>query len=283
MARRARSPVVPLTAPGLLIVIIFFGCLAAMVRYSLAPSTGMARIGSGVTAANYAKFLGDSLYVEYLTRSVRIAAYTTAVTLVLGYAVAYFMTRCGPALRLLISLALIVQFFTAYVVRSYALMLVLGRNGIVNRALLGVGLIETPLRLMYNELGVAIGLVFVSIPFMVFPILGSLTAIDRNLEAAAESLGANPLRTFWSVTVPLSLPGVVAGVIIVYLFTLTAYVIPGLLGGGYFEMIANLVYDKAMSAQDYPFAAAAAVIAFVITAAVVYALQKGLGRAIRGA
>jgi putative spermidine/putrescine transport system permease protein len=283
MARRLRSPVASLTAPALLIVVVFFGCLMAMVRYSLAPSAGMARVGSGFTLANYARFLGDSLYVEYLTRSVRIAAYTTAVTLVLGYAVAYFMTCCGPALRLLVGLALIVQFFTAYVVRAYALMLVLGRNGIVNRGLLATGLIETPLALMYNELGVALGLVFVSMPFMVFPIFGSLAAIDRNLEAAAESLGASPWRTFWSVTLPLSLPGVVAGVIIVYLFTLTAYVIPGLLGGGYFEMIANLVYDKAMSTQDYPFAAAAAMITFAVTAAVVYALQKALGRAIRGA
>lgn len=283
MGRRVRSPVISLTAPGLLLVLLFFGCLLAMVRYSLAPSAGMARIGGGVTAANYTRFLGDSLYIEYLTRSVRIAAYTTTVTLVLGYAVAYFMTRCSPALRLLVSLALIVQFFTAYVIRSYALMLVLGRNGIVNRALLGLGVIDTPLRLIYNELGVAIGLVFVSIPFMVFPIFGTLSAIDRNLEAAAESLGADRLRTFLSVTLPLSLPGIIAGLIIVYLFTLTAYVIPGLLGGGYFEMIANLVYDKAMSAQDYPFAAAAAMITFAVTAVVVYALQKLLGRVIRGA
>ena len=283
MGRQVHPPIVRLAAPGVVIIAVFFGCLAAMIRYSLAPSLGMARVGTGLTLANYTKFLGDSLYIDYLLRSVRIAAYTTLITLVLGYAVAYFMTRCGQALRLLIGLVLLVQFFTAYVVRSYALMLVLGRNGLINRMLTTLGVIATPLPLIYNELGVAIGLVFVSIPFMTFPIFGSLTAINRNLEAAAESLGASPLRTFWAVTVPLSLPGVVAGVIIVYLFTLTAYVIPGLLGGGYFDMIANLVYDKAMGAQDYPFAAASAMITFAATATAVYALQKVLTRVIRGA
>ncbi len=283
MARRVRSPVGVLVAPGVAVVALFLGCLGVMLYYSFLPSLGMARVGDRFTLDNYTRFLSDPFYVEYLTRSLRIASYSTLVVLVLGYAVAYFMSRCGPATRLAISLILVVQFFTAYVVRSYALMLVLGRNGIVNRALIALGLVGAPLPLMYNELGVAIGLVVVSLPFMVFPVYSSLRAVDRNVEAAAETLGASPLQTFWRVTVPLSLPGVAAGTVIVYLFTLTAYVVPGLLGGGYFDMIATLVYDKAMNAQDYPFAAAAAMITLLVTASLVHLLQKAFGRAVRGA
>ncbi|HEY8370634.1 MAG TPA: ABC transporter permease [Thermodesulfobacteriota bacterium] len=279
--RMARAAL--LAAPAAAIVLAFFACLAAMVYYSVRPSLGMAQVGSGFTLENYARFLGDPYYLGYLWRSIRAAVVSTAIVAVLGFAVAYYMSRSGPVVRLVTSLVLVVQFFTAYVVRTYALMLILGRNGVVNRTLVALGLIEAPLPLMYNELGVVIGLVLVSIPFMVFPVYSSLLAIEANLDAAAESLGAGPLERFWTVTVPLAMPGVAAGTVVVFLFTLTAYVIPGLLGGGYFEMIANLIYDKAMGAQDYPFAAASAMVTLVVTATLVYGLQRAFAARIRGA
>lgn len=270
-------PVVPLVAPALAVVLFFFGCLAVMVAYSFLPKAGMAQVGTGWTLANYARFFGDPLYVSYVTRSLTLSVYCTAATLVLGYAVAYVMYRATPRMLVFISLVLVVQFFTAYVIRTYAVMLVLGRNGLVNKVLIGLGVIDEPLKLLFNELGVAIGMVMISIPFMVFPIYGSLRAIPRNLEPAAQALGASPFQCFRTVILPLTIPGIAAGVIIVYLFQVTAYIIPAMLGGGYYDMVANLIYNKAIGAMDYPLSSAVAMIMLVISCAIVYGVQKAFG------
>jgi ABC-type spermidine/putrescine transport system permease subunit I len=274
MKRGRLWAVAPLITPAMAILVLFFGCLAVMIVYSFLPSTGMGQIGEGFTLENYQKFLGDAFYLSYVSRSLLLSLYCTAITLVLGYLVAYLMYRASPTVRLIIGLILVVQFFTAYVIRTYAIMLILGRNGAVNKLLLYLGLIDEPLKLIFNELGVAIGLVLVSIPFMVFPIYSSLHVIADNLELAAQSLGATRFKCFWTIILPLSLPGISAGIIIVYLFQVTAYIIPGLLGGGYFDLVANLIYSKAMSALDYPFSAAAAVVMLVISCTIVYAAQK---------
>jgi ABC-type spermidine/putrescine transport system permease subunit I len=277
MRRSSLWPIVPLVAPALGVILFFFGCLGVMVVYSFLPNTGMAQVGTEFTLANYERLFGSSLYLSYVSRSLILSTYCTLVTLILGYAVAYLMYRATPRLRLVISLVLIVQFFTAYVIRTYAIMLVLGRNGLINKVLLGLGVIDRPLQLLFNELGVAIGMVMVSIPFMVFPIYSSLHAIPRNLEPAAQALGAGPLQCFWTVILPLSIPGIAAGVIIVYLFEVTAYIIPALLGGGYYDMVANLIYSKAMGAMDYPLSAAIAMTMLVISCVIVYGAQKAFG------
>lgn len=277
MRKASFWPVAPLVAPAVAVVLFFFGCLGVMVAYSFLPNTGMAQVGSEFTLANYSRFLGNPFYLSYVFRSLTLSAYCTAVTLVLGYAVAYVMYRATPRMLLLISLVLIVQFFTAYVIRTYAIMLVLGRNGLINQVLLGLGVIDQPLKLLFNEIGVAIGMVMVSIPFMVFPIYSSLHAIPRNLEPAAHALGATPFRCFWTITLPLTIPGIAAGVIIVYLFEVTAYIIPALLGGGYYDMVANLIYSKAMGAMDYPLSAAVAMSMLVISVVIVYSAQKAFG------
>jgi putative spermidine/putrescine transport system permease protein len=271
-----------LLLPGLLALAFFFGCLGAMAYYSLLPSLGMAKIGTGITLQNYANFLGDAFYLSYLWRSLRIAAYTTLIALLGGFCVAYAMTLCSPGTRMLVSILLLVQFFTSYVIRTYAIGLVLGRHGIVNEGLLALGLIDEPVKLIFNEFAVAAGIVLVAIPFMVFPIYSSLAAIPPNLVAAAESLGATRLRVFWSVTFPLALPGIAAGVIVVFLFNLTSFITPALLGGGYFDMIANLIYDQAMNTQDYPLAAATSVVSLAVTLLAVYALQRLFSQFIRG-
>jgi putative spermidine/putrescine transport system permease protein len=277
MKKASFWPIVPLVTPALAVVLFFFGCLGVMVSYSFLPNAGMAQVGSEFTLANYARFFGNSFYLSYIYRSLLLSAYCTAVTLVLGYAVAYVMHRASPRVQLLISLVLIVQFFTAYVIRTYAIMLVLGRNGLINQVLLGLGVIEQPLKLLFNEIGVAIGMVMVSIPFMVFPIYSSLHAIPKNLEPAAHALGASPLRCFWTIILPLTIPGIAAGVIIVYLFEVTAYIIPALLGGGYYDIVANLIYSKAMGAMDYPLSSAIAMTMLVISGVIVFGLQKAFG------
>lgn len=278
MRQPSRWKVIALVAPALAVVLFFFACLGVMVVYSFLPHTGMAQVGNEFTMSNYARFLGSPFYLSYVSRSLVLSAYCTAVTLVLGYAVAYVMYRARPRMRLLIGLVLVVQFFTAYVIRTYAIMLVLGRNGVVNKALVGLGIVDQPVMLLFNQLGVAIGMVMISIPFMVFPIYSSLHAIPRNLEPAAHALGATPLKCFWTVILPLTIPGISAGVIIVYLFQVTAYIIPALLGGGYYDMVANLIFNKAISAMDYPLSAAVAMVMLVISCLIIYGAQKGFGR-----
>jgi putative spermidine/putrescine transport system permease protein len=263
-----------LLLPAAIVIGFFFFTMSVMVRISFAPNLGPAQIGEGVTLDSYRQFLGSWFHLGYLGRSMWIAFYCTLITAVLGYAIAYFMHRSGPRVRLIAGTLLIVQFFTAYVIRTYAVMLVIGKTGILNSALLKLGLIEQPLSLLFTETGVAIGMVLISLPFMVFPILASLQAMPPNVEMAAASLGASNTRIFWQVTIPLTMPGIAAGVVVVYLFELTSYIVPGILGGGYVDMIANLIYAKSMQSFDHPFAAAAAVVTLLVSGITIYLLQK---------
>lgn len=260
--------------PAVIVVGFFAFTLIQMARYSLLPNVGMGQTGDGFTIANYIDFLGDPFYLGYLIRSLWISLYCTTITLVLGYVIAYAMYRFGPAMRVVAATILIVQFFTAYVIRIYAVMLVIGKTGIFNNLLLNLGIIDDPLNLLFSQLGVSIGLVLISLPFMVLPIFTNLQRIPHNLELAAASLGATRLRLFWEVIFPLTMPGVAAGTIIVYLFEMTSYIVPSVLGGGYVDMIANLIYDKAMNSFNYPFAAAAAVVTLLVATGLIYCMQK---------
>ena len=267
-----------LLVPGILCLLIFAAALASIGLLSLRPSR-LAESGMGLN--QYIRLFSDTHYLLYLWRSFKVSCYGTLLTLCFGYPVAYLMARSGFHMRLLLTVLLVVQFFTSYIVRAYALMLVLGNNGFINRALMKVGLIHSPLPLMHNETGVAIGLVMVSLPFMIFPVYSVLKGISRRLEEAAESLGAGEWQVFWNVTFPLSLPGVAAGVIIVFLFQLTSFIVPGLLGGGYYDMVANFIYDQALGVMNVPFASAVSMVMLAITLVLVVGLNKLFQRGLK--
>jgi ABC-type spermidine/putrescine transport system permease subunit I len=256
-----------LLIPGALVIAIFLGGLAITGAISLSDSKGNWTIGQ------YEKFLSDWFYLQYLWRSFRLAAYCTPITLFLGYPFAYVMARASPPIRLTLTLILVIQFFTSYIVRTYALILILGNNGIVNRSLLGLGILERPLPLLFHEAGVAIALILVPLPFMIFPIYSVLKNIESNLETAAASLGASPFRSFWFIVFPLSLPGVAAGIVFVFLFDLTAYIMPGMLGGGYFDMIANFIQQQIMAVLDTPFASAISITLLLVTLPSLYIIN----------
>jgi len=253
--------------PAALVIAIFLASLAI---------TGVISFSDGQghwTLRHYERFVFDVHYLNYLWRSFRIAAYCTAVTLLLGYPFAYVMSRTSPPIRVALTLILVVQFFTSYIVRTYALILVLGNNGILNRFLIDLGILNQPLQLLFREPGVAISLTIVSLPFMIFPIYSVLKNVEPNLETAASSLGASRLKVFWFVIFPLSLPGVVAGVVLVLLFDLTAFIIPAMLGGGYVDMIANAIHEQAMAVLDKPLAAAMSMVLLLITLLVLYVIN----------
>lgn len=271
-----------LVLPAMVVVGFLLVALAIIAVYSFHPSGGMGAIGAEFTARNYTAFFFDSHFLGYLLRSIRVSVYGTIAALLFGYPTAYVMVRSTSGVKRFLTLLLVTQFFTFTIIRIYAAMLVLGNHGIINSFLLQMHLISAPLKLMYNELGVGIGLFLGSMPYMVFCVSSVLENIDRNWEDAARSLGADRRRTFFRITLPLSLPGIIAGVVIVFLWNVISYITPALLGGGFFDMIANFVFNQALNLFDYPFAATGAIIMLLLTFAVVFLIHHGLERLIRG-
>lgn len=265
---KARLGFLFLLLPALGLIAGFLTALTSVLVLSVVDSSG------ALSLESYRLFLGDERYMGVLLRSVWIAAYVTAICLVLGYPIAIAMSRASRTTASLITLALAIQFFSIYVVKMYGWMLILGNNGVVNRVLVASGLVNAPVKLMYNELGVAIGLTAAALPLMVFPINAVLQTISLRYEEAALSLGAGRLRALLLITLPLSLPGILSGVILTFVFCFAAYLTPGLLGGGFFKMIGNVIYEQAVARFNYPLAATAAVITLIISLATIVGVNK---------
>ena len=220
----------------------------------------------------------DELYVAVLLDSMKIAGLVTLICLALAYPVALWLTRAGRIGFALGMFALLLPFWTSVLVRTYAWMVLLGRNGVINRMLRDWGLIEFPLPLLHNLGGVLIGMVHVLVPYMVFPIYAALLRIDPDLSRAAEGLGASRWSTFRRVVLPLSMTGVAAGCALVFVLSLGFFITPALLGGGRVMMIAMLIEQQVRELLDWPFAAALSLVLLTVTLAV-YAL---IGRLTKG-
>jgi ABC-type spermidine/putrescine transport system permease subunit I len=169
------------------------------------------------------------------------------------------MATAGPRLRRALTFVVLIPFWTSILVRSFAWIVLLQRRGLVNPVLMGLGLTSQPLALVYNRAGVLIGMVQILLPFMVFPLYSVMSRVDATLAPAAGTLGAPPVRTFLRVTLPLTLPGLVTGVLLVFIPMTGEYVIPSLLGGGKREFVGNAVGDQFLVAQNWPFGAAMAI------------------------
>jgi ABC-type spermidine/putrescine transport system permease subunit I len=202
----------------------------------------------------------------------------TAICLVLAYPVAFWLSRAGRVGLAVGMFALLLPFWTSVLVRTYAWLVLLGRNGVINRALRDWGWIETPLPLLHNTTGVLVGMVHVLLPYMVFPIYAALLRIDPDLSRAAEGLGAPAWRSFLRVTFPLSLTGVSAGCALVFVLSLGFFITPALLGGGRVVMVSMVIEQQVREFLDWPFAAALSTVLLVATLAI-YAL---IGRLTRG-
>ncbi|MBI1894834.1 MAG: ABC transporter permease [Candidatus Rokubacteria bacterium] len=205
------------------------------------------------TVQYYARMVRVSVYAQVFWITFKISALTTLFCLLLGYATAYFLASLPPYRRQLALLCVVVPFFISLLVRNYIWMILLGRNGLVNSWLLTWSVISQPLELMYNELGVLIAMVHMLLPYMIFPILSALLAIPPELIHASGSLGAGALRTFIRITLPLSLPGVAAGVLLVFIVALGFFITPALLGGPKQMMISNLIEFNIRQVLNWPF------------------------------
>ncbi|HYU31342.1 MAG TPA: ABC transporter permease [Thermoanaerobaculia bacterium] len=222
-------------------------------------------ITSGAFLGNYARS-----YLGIGWRSLWMALLTTVLTLAIGYPVAYALALCVPPRRkdLLLGLV-IVPFWTSFLIRTYAWMFLLRTEGLVNHVLLGAGLVDRPLEILYNQLAVMIGLVYGERPFMILPLYASLEKLDRTLLEAAADLGAGRASAFWRVTVPLTAPGIAAGIVLVFIPSLGQFVVSDLLGGARSMLLGNLIQNQFAVARNHPFGAA---LAFELMAAVLLLL-----------
>jgi putative spermidine/putrescine transport system permease protein len=256
-----------LLAPSVAVLAVFALALGALCELSLVEFIpGSLRTG-GLTTQNFRMVLSFQ-YLSAIRDTVVLSAATTALTLLAAYPVAYALARTrSRGLRSLILVLTLAPFFTGAIVRTYAWMLLLGHS-----------FVRWPVRLLFEPSGVLIGLVHFSMPTMILILAAALSHLDPFWERAAASLGARPARVFWRVTLPLSMPGVASGCLVVFAWTLSAFATPELLGGGRVKMIANVVKDLALDAFDWPASAAFAVVALGLTLGLLGALGRVVGR-----
>ncbi len=214
----------------------------------------------GFSLENYAKFATDGVNVPIFLKTVKLSTLITLACLIFGYPVAAYMRNAGPRMRLLLLFLVVSPLLTSIIVRNVAWLLVLGRAGIINATLKGWGVIDKPLPLMYNDFGVIVGVVHVYLSFMILPIFASLVAIDRSTEEGAASLGASPMRVFWHVTWPLSLPGVIAGCTLVFILSMGVYLTPVIMGGSFVVTMPMVITDLARNQYNWPEASALALV-----------------------
>lgn len=225
----------------------------------------------GVTLGNYARILLDEYHWSVTAVTFRLGILTTLICLLVGYPLAWYLVRIVKwrAWRRICVILLILPLFTSNIVRSFGWMVLLGRNGLVNESLEAVGLIERPIRFLGTEAGILIGLVYILLPFVVLTIGNALARVDRSVEQASADLGASPAATFWHVTFPLSIPGVVSGAIMVFALAVSAYVTPALLSGGRVTVLAILVFQQYSTVFDFHYGGALAITLLVFTLAMI--------------
>ncbi|MGF2687596.1 spermidine/putrescine ABC transporter permease PotB [Marinobacter sp. DUT-3] len=247
-------------------------------------------VGASVMSRDAASFLSlplnldsyrrllDPLYLEVFLHSLYMAGVTTALCLLIGYPFAWALSRVAKQRQTLLIFLLIVPFWTNSLVRTYALKLLLATNGLINNALMGLGLIEEPLRLLYTEGAVIVGLVYLLLPFMILPLYSVFEDLRHELLMASHDLGAGRLPTFIHVIVPLTLPGVLAGVMLVLLPAMGLFFVADILGGSRNLLVGNVIKNQFLDARDWPFGAAASILLTVAMALLLYAHKLSRSR-----
>ncbi len=270
--RRPGLQTLVLIFPSLFWLIVFFAVpLLIVFVYSFLKRGPYGQIVWEFNLNNYARFF-DPLYLKIFVRSFKIAGLTTLFCFLFGYPMAYWIATRPPKWRNTLLLLLMIPFWTNFLVRTYAWILILRDTGLVNSLLMNIGLISQPLPLFGNDLAIVIGLVYGWFPDMVLPCYAAIERLDFSLVEAAQDLYANETRSFWRIIFPLTLPGVVAGAMLVFIPSLGAYVTPDLLGGAKSVMIGNVIQSQFLSVRDYPFGSAFSFVlmAMMLVATLIY-------------
>jgi putative spermidine/putrescine transport system permease protein len=262
--------------PAALCALGYLAAMAAVLQYSIRAFIPGSLEPGGFTLANFAALLRP-LFARVFVDTVWICFLTAVFTLIVGYPLAYALVHVRNRFaKSFILITVITPLFLGEVVRTYAWIIVLGSDGFINSVLLKLGVIAQPIQLMFTPFGVVLALIHVTIPVMVVILAVALSHIDRNYVRAAESLGAGPIRAFATVTLPLSMPGIVAGVTTSFAWTFSAFATPQLIGGGRVNMISNLVYQLGFASFNFPFAASLCVAGLALVLVILWLLRAAL-------
>ncbi|WP_233451755.1 ABC transporter permease [Rubrobacter xylanophilus] len=264
-----------LLAPAALWLGLFFlAPLLLILAYSFGTSGVYGGITLGFNPTNYLKVF-DPLYLEIVVRTLVIAVTNTLLCLLIGYPLAYFIAFRGGRWKSTLILLVMIPFWTSLLLRAYAWVVILSGNGLANRLLQFLGLTDEPLNLIFTTKAVMMGMVYSYLPFMILPLYAALEKFDVRLKEAAHDLGAGRWSTFWRVTFPLSMPGVIAGSILVFIPSAGEFVIPNLLGGARTVMMGNLIQQQFLNARDWAFGSALAVmLAALLLAAILFYVRR---------
>jgi len=222
------------------------------------------RLEINLVLANFKFIFSENLYVVAYLNSVKIAGVATVMTLLVGFPLAYAIARAPLRYRTLLLMGIILPFWTSFLIRVYAWIGILKNNGLLNNALIGLGIIDEPISMLHTDFSVYVGIVYSYLPFMVLPLYATLEKLDESLLEAAMDLGARPWKTFLTITLPLSMPGIVAGSMLVFIPAIGEFVIPALLGGPDTLMIGRVLWDEFFGNRDWPVASAVAIALLLI-------------------
>jgi spermidine/putrescine transport system permease protein len=265
-------------APGLgWLGLFFLAPMLIVLAYSLATRGSGGTIEFGLSLHNFTRMAESDLYLRVGLRTLRIGIIVTMATLIVAYPVAYYLALVATRWKVALFVLLLVPWWCSILVKNFAWVAILADSGVINRGLLRLGLIEHPVKLLYNETAVVIGLVHVLLPFMVMPIFATLEKLDKRLIEAANSMGCPPWRAFCEVTLPLSLPGVAAGTLITFILGFGSFITPALLGAERSLMLANLVQGQFMEAFDWPFGGAISMVLLALVVALLTAFDRLVG------
>ena len=259
-----------LLAPALLLLLVaFLVPVGMMVPTSFRPYVPLVGITRGFTAGHYVKLVTDLYYLEIIGRTLALGFTVTLLTLVIGYPVAFFLARSRSRWRSWLTILVVFPLLLNLVVRTFGWIALLAQNGLVNQALRTLGLVDAPVKLLFNFAGLLIGMTHIFLPFMVLVLIGAIQNIPRDVEDAARVLGASWGATFVRVTLPLSAPGILSGSILVFVLAISALVTPRLLGGPTYRVMSTLIYDEFLERLNWPAGSAQALLLTVMVLALI--------------
>lgn len=275
-----KLPGLVLASPLLLVLLlVFVAPMVLMLPLSLHPyEAGAGGISKAWTLANYTSLVTDDYFREIIFRTLVLGFGVTAICLLLGYPLSYYIAHAGPKMRLALTMLVIFPMLLNLVVRSFGWIALLANRGLVNNLLVDMGLIERPIRMMFNLFGLLVGMSHIFLPFMVLMLVPAIQAVPKDVKDAAYTLAASRARVFWSVTLPMTAPGILAGSILVFVLSISALVTPRMLGGPTYKVMATLIYDDFLQTLDWPAGAAMSFALTALTLAVIAVSSRLLKR-----
>ncbi len=265
-----------LVAPTVLWLCIFFIIpMLIVVAVSFASRTPYGQVVFNWTFSNYQRF-AETLYISIFGQTLVVAFVTTVATILMGYPIAWSIAKLPKKWQQPGLVIVMAPFWINFLIRSYAWVIILRSQGVINTILLKLGLITTPLQMLYNEGAVMLGMIYALLPFMVLPIYVSIEQLDRRLLEAAADLGAAPMTAFRKITLPLTMPGIAAGTILVFISSLGMFVVPDVMGGAKSALIGNLIQNQFLSARDWPFGSALSIVLAVLSLLLIMLYYKVL-------